>query len=369
MCRYSIALKVLLPAALSLTIAHFVASGANGQSPAGDATRLEAFHGVLLLRNGSTIEGEISRVGDHWSVKNEGRVLTVLARNVDLAGASLEDLYDAQRKRINRPAADIHLSLADWCIQNRLFEQASQQLAEARTIDPRDPRRVMIEQRLAIAIEQQARQAPAAATTVSAELGPASPEGEPIPASPPPQRTAAVVEGFTRRVQPILINNCTTAGCHHIGGGQKFQLDRALVYGQSTRRTTMTNLAAALTLVDRTRPQLSPLLTVPRAPHGGMERPVFGPQQAKLVGQLAEWVALVVDSPAADKPADFADTPVTKPNANNTLQSTERDPPVPTEPPAGPRYGAEVQVWRPKDAFDPEIFNRHFRVDRWNARK
>src|SRR4030095_5245611 len=90
---------------------------------------------------------------------------------------------------------------------------------------------------------------------------------------------SGVVELFTRKVQPVLVNNCSTSGCHQSGGKQSVQFDRALLRGEANRRSTMHNLEAALALVDRAHPDQSPLLTVPRKKHGGTAGAIFGPRQ------------------------------------------------------------------------------------------
>ena len=109
-----------------------------------------------------------------------------------------------------------------------------------------------------------------------------------------------MLELFTRKVQPVLVNNCTASKCHQPGGRQSFQLDRALLRGEANRRTTMQNLSATLALVDRAHPEVSPLLTVPRQTHGGMTGPVFGPRQEQAFKHLADWVALVAPPRTAE---------------------------------------------------------------------
>jgi hypothetical protein len=365
MSRHLIAGNPLLVALLSATLAHAVVSVGNAQSSSGAVGTGEPFTGVLLLRNGSSIQGDISRSGGRWIVKNEGRELSVLDRNVELAGRSLHELYDKQRKRINRPTADAHLSLADWCIQNDLFAEASQQLADARALDPRHPRFVLMEQRLALAIEQRSRPLVEPISTPPAQVNSSPPNLESNPAATaPPQLSREVVESFTRHVQPILVNNCTTAGCHQPGGPQKFQLDRALLHGFSNRRTTMSNLTATLPLVNREEPAQSPLVTVPRTPHGGMNKPVFGPAQGQLVNQLIEWAQLVA-GPPAEKESTVASTLIANAGAPGGLampdrapQAASSEPPLLPQRPPAVRYGAELRRWEPKDPFDPEIFNR-----------
>lgn len=320
--------------------------------------------GVLLLKNGGVVRGETSRSGDRWLVKNAGREIQLPAGNVDIVARTLAELYDAQRLRLTRPTAEAHLGLAEWCLRNELLPQASRELSAARALDPRNPRLALLEQRLAIAtapraarpvVQPEAAQSPRASVSAPATIN-----EDAHAVITPPNLSDAVIERFTRRVQPILINNCTTAGCHQPGGTQAFQLDRALLHGLSNRRSTMSNLTATLALVDRERPQQSPLLTVPRVAHGGMEQPVFGPAHKKLVEQLIEWVTLVADK-AAVEPTVATDT-TTQPGSRATenLQPASFDEATLAQPTAGPRYGAQLQPWRPKDPFDPEIFNRRF---------
>jgi hypothetical protein len=202
------------------------------------------------------------------------------------------------------------------------------------------------------------------------------------------------LERFTRKVQPVLVNNCTTSACHQPGGAQTFQLDRALLRGEANRRTTMQNLKAALALVDRNQPERSPLLTIPRQAHGGMAGPIFGPRHAQAYKHLADWVALLVPPPPAaptsiDEPANAeekitAEVPAENGNAVPAIapvrpaNQTEAIPhkpnrrPLPVRraavnddeqlstlrPPHQLRYGARLESWQPRDPFDPEIFNR-----------
>jgi hypothetical protein len=157
-----------------------------------------------------------------------------------------------------------------------------------------------------------------------------------------------------------------------------FQLDRALLHGLANRRTTTQNLAATLALVDRGQPHLSPLLTVPRRTHGGMRGPVFGPRQAPAYAHLVDWVARVTEPPASSPEAISAEEPITDRTilSNAEPQSVVRADFEETanaqqprdndhddsqfRPPAKKRlqYGARLQPWQPRDAFDPGIFNR-----------
>jgi hypothetical protein len=254
------------------------------------------------------------------------------------------------------------LTLADWCIRNRLLPQAETELAKARRLDNTHPRLRLYEQRLAIAsLPRPPQGAQNSVNSHRPDVTPAShtQEVKPAQAAPvfAPAVSEAAIERFTRRVQPILVNNCTTSGCHRPGGAQSFQLDRALLHGLSNRRTTMSNLQAALAQVDRQEPLKSPLLAVPRLPHGGLGQPVFGPNQRTSVEQIFEWVTLVSERtvPASDT-KDQDDAAHRAESVSMAVTEPAQIDEVPMR--KTPRIGAQGQPWRPKDEFDPEIFNR-----------
>jgi hypothetical protein len=336
--------------------------------------------GILVLRDGGVLAGLISRAENHWIVKGEGREIYAAAANVKLFSRSLEEAYDAQRRQTARPTIEAHVALAEWCLRHGLLAQAAAELIDARGLDSRHPRLALVERRLAVASQHRNTNDNQAAKKQSAEPNLStvvsgvgeSPAGSPVPppaaralltANPVPLNLpAGTVETFTRRIQLVLVNNCTSSGCHQSGGNQSFQLDRSLLHGMGNRRSTMHNLEAALAQVNRERPQDSPLLTVPRRPHGGMTDPVFGPQQSRLVAQLTDWVILASRGGTNASP-DLATAPDASAAPADVVQTSHAE--QPTEltlktPPLPPRYGVQLQSWQPKDPFDPEIFNRQF---------
>ena len=127
----------------------------------------------------------------------------------------------------------------------------------------------------------------------------------------------------------------------------------------------MSNLAASMALVNRERPQLSRLLTVPRQAHGGMDDPVFGPRHEQAFDHLVEWVALVTRPVASKSPAEAK--PVLQPTSGSEIASivpTIQGDDAENLAPANERirFGAHLEKWQPRDPFDPEIFNRQRRA-------
>jgi hypothetical protein len=152
-------------------------------------------------------------------------------------------------------------------------------------------------------------------------------------------------------------------------------------------------LVATLALVRRDAPQLSPLLTIPRAEHAEMKQPILGSRQDQQFHQLEEWVALVTGTPVpeddksatAKTGADAARRGTlakrrSKATASQTARSESKSLPADEERTNGAadgvvqasydeplpfqqlrerkRAAVKLKSWEPKDAFDPEIFNR-----------
>jgi len=328
-----------------------------------------AEEGVVVLRNGGVLHGKVSTVGERYQVTRPNSAIEVPTAQVLLVADSMLDAYQRQRQQLPRDTAEAHLALADWCLRYSLLQPASDELADARRLDPRDPRVALLERRLAVARDAKT-QATGSAIGESHEDTTAKDELRKLEAAAadlPP----GVVEKFARKVQPLLVNSCTTSGCHHPAGDQSFQLDRAVLHGLSNRRITLRNLVATLELVNRESPQRSELLSIPRQSHAGMKRPIFGPRRESQLEQLVDWVGMVTETGVADesavpdampapmhaagianpreRPPQFIDNLVIPTNVEEMEALLKKQP---------NRFGAEVKPWAPKDEFDPEIFDR-----------
>jgi hypothetical protein len=343
--------------------------------------------GVLVLNDGGVLTGQIARAADWYIVSRDGGQMQIAQRRVMLACRTMAEAYEFRRRQITGTKVEPHLSLADWCLRYNLLREARDELDAARRLDPDHLRLAVLERRLEKA---GARLPPAAIAAANAALQPQDSTPAHQQAAVPENLPDGALELFTRKVQPVLVNNCTTAGCHQSGGLQSFQLDRAIVRGESSRRSTMYNLQAALKLVDRENPAESPLLTIPRERHHGLSAPILGPRQEPAFQHLVDWVALVAQRPdAVDEEAkahgelatqsmrdDNKPQPPTSPirpvnqlEAVPELQSEQRSDRKPPEAdydepantlkrPHRLQFGARLAPRRPRDPFDPEIFNR-----------
>src|SRR5438477_4510906 len=160
--------------------------------------------GYLMLKDGGLLEGKITRAADWYIVGRAGGEMQVAQSRVLLACRTLEEAYAFRRQQISGTKPEPHLDLAEWCLRYNLLADAGRELADAGQLDSDHPRLALLERRLAkmnsqpatktaAAVKAQQRSAnpPAAASAVSVDV----PDG--------------VVERFTRKVQPVLVNNCT----------------------------------------------------------------------------------------------------------------------------------------------------------------
>jgi len=192
-----------------------------------------------------------------------------------------------------------------------------------------------------------------------------------------------------------MANGCAAASCHGPNTTSRFQLVRPAVNRPIQNATTQSNLRAVLAQVDTEKPEDSPLLTVPLAPHGTSRRAIFGKPQQQQYQLLLAWVRDVAgktekasssapsvpdssDPFGTGKPGDVPPTGQPRqasngppPTANIVDRLHERlqqgQPPhsspssqAPTAAGRSPKRHSAPEPFRPRDPFDAELFNRRF---------
>ncbi len=384
--RSAVRTSTSLAAFVFLITVTSVALRAEGKLAEPRQTVADGEQGVLLLRDSGVLSGIITRAADWYVVERNHGHIQIAKSRVLLACRTLDEAYEYRRREVQQDNPAEHLRLAEWCIRYELREAARHELANTRRLDPDLPRLALLERRLEKmgmgAIEKES-------VYLTAAKGAETKADDTIVNSKGAVTASATdlspraVELFTRKVQPVLVNNCTTGGCHQPGGKESFQLDRSLLRGESNRRTTMHNLETTLALVDRAHPEKSPLLTVPRRTHGRTSSPIFGPRQEQAFRHLADWVELVAPStdkavtlavatvdgrtgassiePAAASEAAASGSeppPARRQFALHASDSASDDPSMTLRSPHHLQVGVQLKSWQPRDEFDPEIFNR-----------
>jgi hypothetical protein len=267
--------------------------------PATQIQRPAEANECLLLRNGNVLAGRILRQGDDYIVQRDGATLHLAAHQVEAVCADLPAAYSHRRRSVDPHDAATHLRLADWCLQQGLLDAAELELAEAGRLEPMHPRLPIVQTRLAVAREptrlalsasrEDNSQSVATAVAVgqSAALAAANVQTDRDPLAGYPNDT---MEKFRRGIQPLLLNSCTTSGCHSRQGAYSFVLDRRALWHDAPRELTIANLASVLDRINRDMPRQSRLLAAAAAAHApslaasplSVESPGFT--------RLSEWV-------------------------------------------------------------------------------
>lgn len=261
---------------------------------------------LLVLRTGGVIQGEISRRDDFYFVGTPNSQIRCRAREVEMICRDWADAYSKKRQAMLWGSADEHLALAEWCLRHQLHGFAARELLDARRISPQHPRTEAVARRLAWATRpspppNRHRAADPSVVTASHQepvvREMAVEAVEPIPAE--------VVASFTTSVQPLLLNSCTTSGCHRLDGGAAYGLDRLPLHRAGSRRATLRNLDATLRWIDFEFPAASRLLVEAGRAHGSMSKPAFSGHRADLYQKIATWVGQVTAKDEPLRPSNF----------------------------------------------------------------
>lgn len=336
---------------------------------------------VLVLVDGQLIENPFLVRPDGYDVQVAGGRLFVESSRVRFVARSRDDAYVQMRRSYPSLTPEVHMTLARWCLTNRLPDQAEREVLDALHLDPnrQDARRLL--QSILQSRETDPSTPPATGVTQYPSLK--------LSALPLPEaRSLAglsrpLAQSYVRHIQPLLSNKCATAGCHGVNARSQFQLTSTRTGSQPL--TAERNLAAILKQVDLAHPSQSPLLSVAVGTHGGMREPAFrgrsGSQQQQM---LKQWVLSVADEIAPEQNQELleSESPVRLASAESEVadksvgESVDEDTGDSVTMDLRQREAAHgvrrragesddefrKAAWRAnaRDAFDPAVFNRRF---------
>lgn len=306
-------------------------------------------HRLVVLTNGSILEGGVVVEGQHVRILLPQGDLQVRATQVDFVCDSLGEAYTKRKQsRVGNSAAS-HLEMARWCLQHELFAEAEGEIDSARSIDPLYPSLDLVTRQLQQSRALARRSPQAIADSTAIHVG----SGFEIP---PPQLELtteipqwARVE-FVKRIQPMLIHSCATSGCHSPGAAQGMQLDRSALVGVGIPELIQRNLAFVLAEVDFVEPESSSLLRRGVIAHGADEQrsEALSPRQTAILQAWLNQLGIDDDAdeaPTVDEaaPADTEGPVDVLPESNSRLQ-----------------HGVKLRRLVGKDPFDPAVFNRKY---------
>lgn len=352
--------------------------------------------GVLLLKNGQLLAGRITWSGDHYFVDRNGLQMGVRSAEVELTARDLDDAYQQKRAKLAKDDWDGCQNLAQWCLRHDLLGYAATELAECEAIQPRHPRTQLLMRQLqsAVRVSNSGHASAHDAPTKSTSGESTAPAGQPVADaddaklsskvdakadSPESKLMAALssdtLETFVTTIQPMLINNCATGGCHGGASNAELKFHRFDPRKSPSRVYTERNLAAVLKHIDRDNPANSRLLVAPSQPHGRAKTAVFAGKSLDQRAELAAWIHRVAgrqnahvaaqSNPAhksrrgpsaADrsvKPAGFNDPSAGKANRTDAAPGEET---LGDEALGNESLGSQA----PSNPHDPSVFNRRY---------
>lgn len=258
------------------------AANCGAEEPVAEAPRPS----VLVMHSREVLEGIAVRDGGVYRVQTHQGELVVAASNVMLVCGSVEEAYLELKSGINPQNPVDHVSLAQWCVQQQLMEEARGELEEAVRLNPMNSENRILLQRvedLMNPLRSQIKRGQIHRERFDLAAG-ALQKVEPLGGMSRDQ-----AKEFTSRVQPILLNGCATAGCHRPGNPTGFTLEPLHDRFQSMS-TTRKNFDAIRGLVDQENPGQSQLLTVHRGGASRVQSPFDKPQGEATERAVLRWI-------------------------------------------------------------------------------
>ena len=326
----------------------------------------------ILLDNGHVLIGKLIDEGEQVLVRlGPGSQMRLPRGRVRGVGHDMHALYVLQRRQLHGSNLDGHIELARWCLRNQQTRDASDLLSELSRRAPRDPQITHLQLQLRQALQP----APIAAPRL---LPPTVVSKEPPSRQLADGLSRAQLNEFTSRVQPVLLNHCSAAGCHGVVAKSEYKVLRPFSGQALTQRMTSRNLAASLEYIDLNDLPRSPLLLAATELHGDRDAPILnGPRDVNSLRALTDWVSSFAAT--ASPSSDVMTVDVQHSNAlqrltpDGTPDNSHLDAHAPTELP--PVRTVDHVVEPPAehapslgDPYDPSGFNRHFFPERMKER-
>lgn len=301
--------------------------------------------GLLVLTNGSVLEGVVCLEGEHYRVMLPKGELQVRVTQVDFFCKNLNEAYARRQERSRGNSVDSHVELAQWCVQQGMLEQAMEEIALARSLDS--------QHRMLEVLTRQVDQLRASTTiNVDTELEPSTKSEESESKQDTTVSTAheipqwARVE-FVRRIQPMLIHTCATGGCHYPGSSSKMQLDREALAGIGNPDLIQQNLDSVVQQLSFDDSESSTLLARGITVHGiegKKQSEAFTPRQIAI---LRAWFTQLASEQIEMAEPSYTGTRQ-KESATNPGSIAQHQ-----------RASAKSRYTGARDPFDPARFNDH----------
>jgi hypothetical protein len=236
---------------------------------------------VLVTATGRVVQGSISETAGGYHVSTPNGNFTITFNDVLCTATDVRDAHHKLQKLFVPPSASGHVILGRWCMENRLYDLAMDEVQAALHLEPaRAEARNLLGQLESILNPRAEHQENM--LTLEAVAAP------PVPA--PGGLTRETTLEFVRRIQPLMLNSCSNARCH--GSPEaSFHLEFVSSSGVGSQAITTKNIEAVFALVDIDNPSQSRLFTALQDSEIPEHRQVLlGPRGREQLTMIADWI-------------------------------------------------------------------------------
>jgi len=308
---------------------------------------------LIVTKMGRILEGDISYSAGGYAVDVSGGSILVPFKLVKFTADSRHDAYLKYRKLMPQETSGNHVTLAKWCLKYGLKNDAIHELKQALFLDEanRDAEKL-----LAYLKNQQAGQTASSVRKRSKQTGSTIKNAVSLQGLTP-----EAVSEYNTRIQPILMNNCAKAGCHHRRAKNDFRLHYVRLTGYGNRIASSENLEQVLEQIDLEQPQKSPLLVKAQSNHGEAGNTlVKAPRGREILDRIERWVSQASRelNPQSQETQKFATddqsnaNQTSSPNRNGQRRITQDSLPADRE------QFIENILKKRRDPFSPQKFHR-----------
>lgn len=338
---------------LCMTVAA-IAQETSLSDPGNESAEKRDPHPKLLVSTfGKIVEGRISHSASGYIVDVEGGSFLIPFKMVKFTADSRHDAYLKYKKLMPEETADNHVVLAKWCIDNQLLSDASHELKQALYLEPSRNDAAQL-----FAYVERLKNGYQQLSTRSGESSSSN-----TPSAVPKQAVSLnglspkTVSEYSSAIQPILVNNCAKAGCHHAEADNNLQLRYVRLTGYGNRLATASNLAEVLKQLDTKTPSESPLLVRARSNHGQARQTlVTSPKGKEILDRLENWIETATGelNPSPDNTLPTAPEPAESLHQSPRGRTIDRE----SLPKDEREFVQQILSQQKLDPFDPAQFNR-----------
>ncbi len=310
---------------------------------------------VLLTHSGLLAEGKIDETPVGYIVKKGHSTILIPASQVLHVAQNRTGIYELLRKGQPNATVKQHLILARWCITNQLYPHAEKELYDILKIEPGQvaARKMLLRLKTITNPKSSSYQSkPKKKFKVDAALF-----VQDVRSLAGLSRENATL--FSRKVQPILVNKCSNAGCHAKTSNSQFKLNPIRSGRGSHRVFAEQNLAAIFKQINFEEPRHSPLITKTTGGHGKNGNTLFHGRAGKKQREiLIKWITSVASGQAAPTGKFEAKVTSTKKQITPASFDSNQIPIKQTEESKKQKLFKRIIQESENDAFNPNDFNQ-----------